>query len=66
MALIQNKIRFIFGIPKQEELLAVQDFLMADCLIVSNEDFLKVVRHGRKYTVVKKDNGYAAHLLHEK
>jgi len=66
MAAIQYGNRFIFGIPTQEELLAVQSTLMADSIVVSNQDFLVVVRDGKKYAVEYTGTGYSAFLLNEK
>ena len=63
MSAITYGKRFIFGVPTQEEILAIQHCLMADQIIVSNEDFLKIVRNGNKYAVEQLPNGYSAFLL---
>ena len=65
MAILSGR-RFVFGIPTQDEILAIQHCLMADQIIVSNEDFLKIVRNGNKYAVEQLPNGYSAFLLNEK
>jgi hypothetical protein len=65
MAATQYGFKFIFGIPTQEELLAIQNCLMADHIVLSNRDFLKIARDGRHYAVECIGNGYSAFLLDE-
>jgi hypothetical protein len=63
MAAIYGKA-FVFGIPTQEELLAIWrdgELADADQIIVSPVDFAKVKRRDELYCVEKSSAGYLFH-----